>query len=69
MSVVGDAFSAIKNVLLMQERIEGIRSDLKQTAADLRSLTEKVHELDRRVLWMEAIVQMPRSSPPPRIEG
>lgn len=69
MSVVGDAFSAIKNVLLMQERIEGIRSDLKQTAADLKSLTEKVHELDRRVLWMEAIVQMARSSPPPRIEG
>jgi len=70
MSAMTDAFAALKNVMLMEERIDGLRSDMSRSADDLRSLTEKVHSLDKRVLRIETMIEM--SGPggaQPRIEG
>jgi hypothetical protein len=70
MSAMSDAFAALKNVMLLEERIEGLRSDMSRSADDLRSLTEKVHSLDKRVLRIETMIEMSgRGDNQPRIEG
>ena len=70
MSGIGDAFAALKNVLVMQERIDGLRSDIGRISADLKSVTEKVYSLDSRVARIEGMIEMARSGgAPPRLEG
>lgn len=71
MSSVGDAFTAMKNVMLMQERIEGLKRDMAISNGDLRTLTEKVFELDKRMVRLETMIEMTagRGSQPPRLEG
>jgi hypothetical protein len=70
-SAVGDALTSLKNVMLMQERIDGLRSDLGRTADDLRTLTEKVYSLNSRVVRIETMIEMTpsRGPKPPLIEG
>ncbi|MFK9658413.1 hypothetical protein ACJEMS_23875, partial [Escherichia coli] len=72
MSTVGDAFSALKNVMLMQERIDGLRSDIRTVADDLRTVTSKVGNINERVIRIETMIEMTRSGQggaTPRIEG
>lgn len=69
MSAIGDGFAALKNVMLMQERIDGLRTDISRMTDDLRSLTEKVYSLDTRVVRIETMVEMSRGGGLPRIEG
>ena len=72
MSAFGDAMKALKNVMLMQERIDSLRQDNARIAEDLRSLTAHVFEVDRRVLRIETMIEMSRpggSGRPSRIEG
>ena len=38
MSSMGDAFQALKNVLLMQSDIERMQRDMVQTVTDMRGL-------------------------------
>lgn len=72
MSAFGDAMKALKNVMLMQERIDGLRQDNTRIADDLRTLTGHVFEIDKRVLRIETMIEMSRpsgSGGQPRIEG
>lgn len=70
MSALGDAMKALKNVMLMQERIDSLRQDNLRIADDLRSVAGHVFDLDRRVLRIETIIEMSRSGGnPPRIGG
>jgi predicted nuclease with TOPRIM domain len=71
LSALGDAFTALKNTMLLQERIESLRGDMSRNADDLRTLTEKVLTLDKRVVRIETMIEMitARGSLPPRIEG
>jgi len=71
MSSIGDAFTALKNVMLMQDRIEGLKRDMAVSSGDLKALTEKVFELDKRVVRIETMIEMTtgRGVSPPRLEG
>ncbi len=70
MSTIGEAFAVLKNVLLLQERIDGLRGDIERSSADLKSLTEKVYALDSRVVRIETMIEMSaRSGSQPRLEG
>ncbi len=71
MSAFGDAMKALKNVMLMQERIEGLRHDNVRIAEDLRSLSGHVFDLDKRVLRIETIIEITRGggASSPRITG
>ncbi len=70
MSAMSDALAALKSVVLMQERIDGLRRDMTGLAGDLRALTEKVHTLDTRVARMEGMFEVGmRRGDQPRIEG
>ncbi len=67
---MGDAFTALKNVMLMQERIDGLRSDIGRISGDMRTLTEKVGTINDRVIRIETMIEMyDRQAGQPRIEG
>jgi hypothetical protein len=58
MSAVSDAFTALKNVVLLQERLDSVRTDLISTAGDLKALTEKVVDIDKRLYAVERIIDL-----------
>jgi hypothetical protein len=71
MSSVSDAFAALKNVMLMQERIDGLRNDITKNTIDLSRLTDRVFDLDKRVVRIETVIEMTgrQAAQQPRIEG
>lgn len=69
MSAVSDAFTALKNVVLLQERLDSVRKDLSVTAGDLKALTEKVVDIDKRLYAAERVIDLGvRQSRQKRIE-
>ena len=71
MSSVSDAFAALKNVMLMQERIDGLRNDITKNTVDLNRLTDRVFDLDKRVVRIETMIEMTERqvAQTPRIKG
>ncbi|QNE32636.1 hypothetical protein F1C10_12260 [Sphingomonas sp. NBWT7] len=71
MSAVNDAFSALKNVVLMQERLDVVRRELGELRATVGTLNDRVIGLDRRLVRIETMIEMTRGSGSsvPRIEG
>ena len=71
MSTVGDALAALKNVVLMQERLDVMRRDFSDLTGRVDKLNDRLVDVDRRLLRIETMVEMTRSSggAVPRIEG
>jgi hypothetical protein len=70
MSALSDAFTAIKNVMLLQERIEGVQRDVERLNADVRGLNDYVVSVDKRVIRIETMIEVSgRAGGQPRIEG
>jgi outer membrane murein-binding lipoprotein Lpp len=72
MSASSDTLSALKNVVLLHERMDALRQDMSQTTADLKAVTEKVYKLNERVVRIETMIEMTTgrsASPLPKIEG
>jgi hypothetical protein len=57
-SAISDAFTALKNVVLLQERLDAVRGDLAVTAGDLKALTEKVVDIDKRLYAIERVIDL-----------
>ena len=69
MSPISDAFTALKNVVLLQERLDSVRKDLSVTTGDLKALTEKVVDIDKRLYAAERVIDLGvRQSRQKRIE-
>jgi hypothetical protein len=73
-SSLGDALEAIRNVVLMQERLEVMDRKVDRLASDVKGLSDYAAAIDKRVVRIETIVEMgiergARSSAQPRIEG
>lgn len=70
MSSLGDALEAIRNVVLMQERLEVMDRKVDRLATDVKGLSDYAGAIDKRVVRIETIIEMSaRSSTQPRIEG
>ena len=69
MSGIGDALAALKNVVLLHERLDGVRANNELLAGDLRALTAKVASLSERVVRIETMIEMSRGGGLPGIEG
>jgi hypothetical protein len=68
MGAIGDAFAALKNVLILQERVDGLKEDNARMADDLRSLTEKVLDHEKRLVRIETMIELSgRGGGQPRI--
>ena len=70
MSSLGDALEAIRNVVLVQERLEVMDRKVDRLANDVKGLSDYAAAIDKRVVRIETIVEMGvRSNAQPRIEG
>jgi hypothetical protein len=71
MSTLGDAVAALKNVVLMQERLDVVRRELEDISSSVERLGDDVVALDRRMVRIETMIEMTtgRGASPPRLEG
>lgn len=70
MSSLGDALEAIRNVVLMQERLEVMDRKVDRLATDVKGLSDYAAAIDKRVVRIETMIEMgARSTAQPRIEG
>jgi hypothetical protein len=66
-SSLGDAFAALKNVMLLHERIEGVQKDVERLSDDVKGLNRYAVEIDRRVARIEGVMEgYQRASAAPR---
>jgi hypothetical protein len=56
-SAFGDAFAALKNVILMQDKLERMQTQIDATANDLRGLKDYAVEIDKRVARIEGVME------------
>jgi hypothetical protein len=69
MSAIGDALTALKNVVLMQERLDVMRTEQGRISEDVRGLNDYILSVDKRVVRIETMIEMSsRASRTPRIE-
>ena len=57
MSSLGDAFAALKNVMLLHERLEGVQKDVERLSDDVKGLGRYAVEIDRRVARIEGVME------------
>lgn len=57
MSSVGDAFAALKNVMLLHERMERVQKDVERLTDDLKDTNRWTAEIDRRVARIEGVME------------
>lgn len=69
MSALGDVFTALKSVVLIQERLDQTRDDLSNISRDLLKLKDFTHQLDKRLYAVETVIELgARQSQQKRIE-
>lgn len=57
MSSLGDAFAALKNVMLLHERLEGVQKDIERLTGDVKDLNRYAVEIDKRVARIEGVME------------
>ena len=60
MSTFGDALAAIRNVVLMQERMDVLTRKVDRLADDVRDTNDYVLSVDKRVIRIETMIEMTR---------
>ena len=70
MSTLGDALAALKNAVLLQERLDTVRREMGGLSEQVRRLDDRVIDLKERVIRIETMIEIARrDAGPPRIEG
>jgi hypothetical protein len=71
MSALSDALAALKNVVLIQERLDVVRREVTELAGTVDKLDDRVIDIDKRVVRIETMIELSRQrgSDQPRIEG
>lgn len=57
MSSLSDALAALKNVMLLHERMDGVQKDVTRLTDDLKDTSRWVAEVDRRVARIEGVME------------
>lgn len=69
MSVFSNALSTLKQVLLLQDRVERMEKRLDTMSDDVDGLADMAHDLDKRLYALERIIDLgARQSQVKRIE-
>ena len=71
MSTLGEAFAALKNVILLHERLEVVQKDVERLTNNVRGLNRYAVEIDKRVARIEGVMEgygraAAQSAPRPR---
>ena len=69
MSNFGDVLTALKNVVLMQERLDVMRKEMTEISTFVAKVDAKVVNINERVIRIETMIAMSRPGGLPRIEG
>lgn len=70
MSAFADVMTALRNVIVMQERLDALRIEQARIGEDLRGLSQYVAAIDKRVVRIETMIEMTaRNAQPQQIEG
>ena len=71
MSTLSDALAALKNIVLLQERLENVQRDIARVSGDVAAVNDYALSIDKRVIRIETMIEMTRSGSgsTPRIEG
>jgi hypothetical protein len=56
-SAIGEAFTALKNVLLLHERLDRVQKDVERLSADVLGLNRYAVEIDKRVSRIEGVME------------
>ena len=64
MSAFSDAMTAVRNVILMQSRLERLERDVEHLSDNLDGLKDYAFSLDKRLVRIETVAEM--GGPPPR---
>jgi archaellum component FlaC len=69
MSTLGDALSALRSVVLMEDRLSRVEQDMAGMASDMSDLKTYMHEIDKRVVRIETMIEMTARTPrqPPQL--
>ena len=57
MSVVGDAFNALRQVILMQSRLDQLDGRISRMAGDIDGLTDALSTLRDRISRLEGVIE------------
>jgi archaellum component FlaC len=70
-STLSDALAALKNIVLLQERLENVQRDIARVSGDVAAVNDYALSIDKRVIRIETMIEMTRSGSgsTPRIEG
>ena len=73
MSGLGEAFLALKNVMLLHERVDALQKELEGLASGQRDMNRSVVDIDRRLARLEGFIEgaaaaSKRTAGLPRIE-
>ena len=66
MSALGDAFSALKRIIIIDENMSRMQSDVALLAEEMRRVREYAGTIDKRVVRIETMIEMGRRSSQPR---
>jgi hypothetical protein len=58
MSAFSDAMAALKNVVLMQERLELVRNELSELAGTVEKVQAYAVSLDKRLIRIETLAEV-----------
>jgi hypothetical protein len=56
-SAIGQAFTALKNVILLHERLDSVQKDIGRLSTDVRDLNRYAVEIDKRVARIEGVME------------
>jgi hypothetical protein len=69
MGAFSDAMKAVREIILVQSKIDRLNQDFAAIGGDLRGLKEVVADVDKRLVRIETMVEMAgRGAKLPRIE-
>ena len=61
MSTVSDALTALRNVVLLQERLSALQKELDRVGGDIGGLSSHCASLDKRLVRIETMIEMTRA--------
>ena len=70
MTAFSDAMKAVREIILVQAKVDRLNQDFARIGDDLRGLKDVVADIDKRVVRIETMIEIAGlDASPPRIKG
>jgi septal ring factor EnvC (AmiA/AmiB activator) len=65
MSNLGEVVKAVKEVLLLSDKVDRIGQTLSEISEVIKAQDKEIRDIDKRIIRLETMVEMARSAPAP----